>query len=391
MIRIRDTKYPNTAGLLDSAVRAAEFYGFSSLDEAKQEKKAMPTIAELEKVLSFARREEKGVLSAARRCLTSTRNGQEPLLFWKMGRGTSKTNVPYSSLELHVIGVPAAIAEALLIMVADGIAEDAGLPKRVVMLNSMGTSDSSNRYLRDIGTFLRKHMESIAPALRPRATEDPLGTLIQLIDRGHPGTHRAPQSMEYLTEEERRRFWELLEYVEAFGLPYELNPHILGSREFWAHSLFELHIQDSETNTRIPIAWGGRYDPLAARIAGAHTPSAMISITFEQRGRHKNISSRDTAPVVFFAHLGGEARRKTLSVLETLRRAHIPVRQSMMHERMGEQMAIAERMRVPYLLIMGHKEAVEGTVLFREVATNAQRAIPADELPLFLRRHRAFA
>ncbi len=116
----------------------------------------------------------------------------------------------------------------------------------------------------------------------------------------------------------------------------------------------------------------------------------MIAITFEQRGRLKNISSRETAPIVFFAHLGGEARRKTLSVLETLRRAQIPVRQSVMHERMGEQMAIAERMRVPYLLIMGHKEAVEGTVLFREVATNAQRAIPADELPLFLRRHRAF-
>lgn len=391
MIRIRDTKYGNTSALLDAAVRAAEFYGFTPLDGARMEKKPLPPISHLEKTLSMARREEKAVLGGVRRCLLASRNGREPLLLWKSGRGVSKTNVPYTSLELHIVGVPAAIAEALLILVADGIAEDAGLPKRLVLLNSMGTSDSSNRYLRDIGTFLKKHMESIAPALRPRAVEDPLGTLIQLIDRGHPGTHRAPQSMEYLTEEERRRFWELLEYVEAYGLPYELNPHILGSREFWAHSLFELHVNDSETNTRIPIAWGGRYDPLAARIAGAHTPSAMITLMFEQRGRLKTITPRTSAPVVFFAHLGNEARRRTMPVLETLRRARIPVRQAVMHERMGEQMAIAQSLRVPYLLIMGHKEAVEGTVLFREVATNSQRAIPVEDLPGYLRRHRAFA
>lgn len=391
MIRIRDTKHPHTSSLLDAAVRAAEFYGFNSLDAARTEKKAMPTVSDLEKTLSFARREEKSVLSAARRCLSAVRQGHEPLLFWKTGRGFSKTNTPYASLDLHIIGVPAAIAEALLIMVADGIAEDAGLPKRIVLLNSMGVSDSSNRYLRDIGTFLKKHIESIAPALRPRAVEDPLGTLIQLIDRGHPGTHRAPQPMEYLTEEERRRFWELLEYIEGFGLPYELNPHILGSREFWAHSLFELHMHDAETNSRIPIAWGGRYDPLSLRIAGSHTPSAMISIMFEQRGRMKVIQPRGTAPALFFAHLGNEARRRTMPVLEALRRANIPVRQAVMHERMGEQMALAQSMRAPYLLIMGHKEAVEGTVLFREVATNSQRAIPVQELPTYLRRHKAFA
>lgn len=390
-MRIRDTRYQNSASLLSSAVRAAEFYGFRPLEKARTDKKELATISSLERSLSFARREERGVLSAARRCLSCARNEKEPLLLWRTGKGVTKTNVPYTSLELHVVGVPAAIAEALLIVAADGIAEDAGLPKRIVTLNSMGVSDSSQRYLRDIGTFLKKHMESIAPTLRPRAVEDPLGTLIQLIEKGHPGVHRAPQSMEYLTEEERRRFWELLEYVEAFGLPYELNPHVLGSRAFWSHALFELHIQDEETNSRIPIAWGGRYDPLAARIAGTQTPAAMISIMFEQRGKVKAVSTKQNSPVVFFAHLGNEARRQTLSLLEALRRADIPVHQSVMHERMGEQMAVAHALRAPYLLIMGHKEAVEGTVLLREVATNSQRAIPQRELPGFLKRHRAFA
>ena len=137
------------------------------------------------------------------------------------------------------------IAEALLIIVANAIAEEAGVKDRVLSINNVGAPDSSGRFVRDIGLYLRKHIESISPTLRPRAAEDPLGTLVQLIERGHPAVSRAPQAMEYLTEEERHRFWGLLEYLEVFGLPYELNGQILGSRDCWAHSLFDLSTVDA--------------------------------------------------------------------------------------------------------------------------------------------------
>src|SRR6202044_4064695 len=135
------------------------------------------------------------------------------------------------SLELHVVGAQGAIAEALLLIVASTIAEEAGLPKQVLSINNIGSLESSNRYVRDVGTYLRKHIDTISPTLRPRAATDPLGTLVQLIERGHPAVPRAPQAMEYLTEDERRRFWELLEYLEIAGLSYELSPTVLGSRD----------------------------------------------------------------------------------------------------------------------------------------------------------------
>jgi histidyl-tRNA synthetase len=51
-------------------------------------------------------------------------------------------------------------------------------------------------------------------------------------------------------------------------------------------------------------------------------------------------------------------------------------------------MAAARNLAVPYVLIMGHKEAMEGTILVREVATNSQQAVPVPELPNYIRRHR---
>jgi hypothetical protein len=51
--------------------------------------------------------------------------------------------------------------------------------------------------------------------------------------------------MDYLTEEERRRFWDVLEYIEMMEIPYELSGSIIGSRDCWAHTLFEIMGEDS--------------------------------------------------------------------------------------------------------------------------------------------------
>ena len=390
MIRLKDTRYQNTAAFLDSAIRVAEYYGFAPLESiprAPREAKKNSTTNPKDSDIAFARRDERTLPSAARKCLTVVRPPHGTLLAWRTISSTS--GIPGVSLELHVMGAPSTIAEALLIIVANAIAEEAGITERVLSINNVGAPDSSGRFVRDVGLYLRKHIESISPTLRPRAVEDPLGTLVQLIERGHPAVSRAPQAMEYLTEEERHRFWELLEYLEVFGLPYELSGQILGSRDCWAHSLFDISTIDSETGTPVPIAFGGRYDPLASRFAQTPTSAAMVSISVESRGKTR-LTKRPVAaaPLMYFAYLGMEARRRSLSVLEMLRRASIPVHQGLWYERIGDQMMAARDLATPYILIMGHKEAMEGTVIVREVATNSQEDVSIPDLTNYLKRHR---
>jgi len=392
MLRLKGTTYPNTATFLQSAIRIAEYYGFTPLEEAPRRNAAdarqMRKKSERNEVeISFARKEERALIIAAKRCASLLRGMNESFLLWRTASET-KGSTPSISLELHIVGTQSAIAEALLIVVANSIAEEAKLGERILSINNIGSNESSGRFMRDVGGFLRKHMESISPSLRPRASIDPLGTLIQLIERGHPAIPRAPQAMEYLSEEERRKFWDLLEYLEVFGIAYELSPHVLGSRDCWGHSLFQISVIDPEGGSRVPFAFGGRYDPLASRFAASPTPAATISITCEIRGKTRPKREILGIPSIYFAHLGLEARRRSLRVLENLRAANIPVYHGLCHERIGDQMATARQHATPYILIMGHKEAIEGTILVREVATNSQDAIPLPELPNYLKRKR---
>ncbi|MBI5004464.1 hypothetical protein HZC00_05225 [Candidatus Kaiserbacteria bacterium] len=404
MIRLKDGARQSTDALLQKAIAVAEYYGFVPLDEIEQtarernakglnagEKRKKESV-KIENEINFTRRDERTLPSAAKKFVSRMGPSRDTVLAWRIMPNTSAS--PSVSLELHILGTPSTIAEALLIIVASAIAQEAGVEDRIILINNIGSSESSGRYIRDVGLYLRKHIESISPSLRPRAATDPLGTLVQLIERGHPAVPRAPQAMEYLTEEERARFWELLEYLEATGLPYELNGQILGSRECWSHSLFEISQVDAATGLRAPVAFGGRYDPLISRFARSPRNAAMISITYEMNGGtkpspQKPVRPIEAVPAIYFAHLGGIARQRSLGILENLRRANIHVHHSLWHDRITEQMGRAQALGTPYILIFGHKEASEGTIIVREVATNSQNAVPIADLVSYLKRHRS--
>jgi histidyl-tRNA synthetase len=392
MLRINDIKFPNTALFMEEAINIAEYYGFKEVDEALSSHKTTAVNAKRidSRKISFARRDEKNLLEIVHTCADrGLGSGSKPLFLWKEGSIIRSGGSQYATLELHTIGVVAAIAEALLLSVTDAIATESGIERRVVCLNSIGTTESSARYTRDLTEYLRKNISDISPNMRFRVSKDPLGVLSLLVDKEDALAERAPVSMEYLNEDERRHFWDLLEYLEVANLYYELNPRILGSRDCWAHSLFDVCKIDSENENLVPFARGGRYDTLASTCLGVGATAVGITIMCELHGRSevKRVKRKESNKI-FFAHLGPEAKRKSIPVLELLRLSNIGVHQSLAYDHIGEQMRIAKRLKVPYILIMGHKEATEGTILVRDTLTNSQEPIVIDLLPGYLKRRR---
>ncbi|MDB5188011.1 MAG: hypothetical protein JWO50_531 [Candidatus Kaiserbacteria bacterium] len=397
MIQIKDTPYSSTASLMQSAIKTAEFFGFQELDSIPRsptaKKFSNTDVAKVESNVLFARREEKALSAVARKFLSVVPPSHGVTLAWKVRR-TTGTN-PQMNFELHIFGTSTVLAETMLIVVTRAILQSIGLQEQSVSINNIGTTESSGRFVRDVGIFLRKHTDSISPALQPRIEHDPVGTLVQLIEKGHPAIARAPQAFEYLTEEERRRLWDLLEHLETLRIFYEMDGKILGSRDCWAHTLFEIRAAHPESGIHIPVAFGGRYDALASRFARKSTGAVMVSIPCEIKGGAIIPTSPKSVvvakPAFFYAYVGTEARKKSLAILEVLRLAGIPILHELWHDRMGEQMERARTLSFPFILIMGHKEALENTVIVREVANNAQETVPAGQLVQYLKRHKMVA
>ena len=144
MIRLKDTQYPNPAAFLGNAIRIAEYYGFAPLDSMQRNpayagssnKRAVLPLSKVESEISFARRDERTLLSSARKCMSclptqvnlpsaSTPGPAAPphsgtLLAWRTLPSTA--GIPSVSFELHIVSSTSDIAGMLLIVVCNGLA-----------------------------------------------------------------------------------------------------------------------------------------------------------------------------------------------------------------------------------------------------------------------------
>jgi histidyl-tRNA synthetase len=90
-------------------------------------------------------------------------------------------------------------------------------------------------------------------------------------------------------------------------------------------------------------------------------------------------------PKVYFIQLGFEAKLKSLCVIEVLRKAKIPVYQSVSKDSLGAQLALAEKMEVPHCIIFGQKEAMDNTVIVRDMKTHSQDTVKIDALSDYIK------
>ena len=141
----------------------------------------------------------------------------------------------------------------------------------------------------------------------------------------------------------------------------------------------------------LTIAAGGRYDNLAKSLGSKKpVPAVGGAIGMDRlvmRPELKSLSPRIIKkPKIYFIQLGFEAKLKSLSVIELLRKAKIPIAQSLNKDSLATQLSTAERLNVPYTIIFGQKEAMEGTVIVRNMENRSQDTISIEKLPEYLKK-----
>jgi histidyl-tRNA synthetase len=176
------------------------------------------------------------------------------------------------------------------------------------------------------------------------------------------------------------------------GIEYEINTNLVRGLDYYTRTVFEITEPGSGEDGKAPlaVAGGGRYDYLARSIGnkkdipavggGIGVDRVMLSPNYIRQAPRLL-----KKPKLFFIQLSFDAKLKSLEVIEVLRQAKIPMAQSISKDSLGVQLGIAEKMQVPYTLILGQKEALEGTVIVRNMNNRSQDVVPIGKLAEYLR------
>ncbi len=292
---------------------------------------------------------------------------------------------------MEMIGSEKSIADALVIKTTAVILEESGAGNLSVEINSIGDKECRPQYIRELVNYYKKHLAEICTNCKQRLKENPLRLLDCKDAKCAPIKEGAPEAVSFLCHPCKHHFKEVLEYLEQMEIPYRINKNLVRGLSYYTRTVFEIMEEGlGEENEPLTIAGGGRYDYLSKMLGSKKDVPAMgVAIGVDRiisAPWYKKLAPRIMKkPKIYFIQLGFEAKLKSLNVIDILRKAHISISQSLSKDSLSAQLAIAEKLNIPYTIIFGQKEALEDSVIVRDMSTRSQDTVKLKNLLEYLK------
>ncbi|MDD5589913.1 MAG: histidine--tRNA ligase [Candidatus Portnoybacteria bacterium] len=279
----------------------------------------------------------------------------------------------------EVIGGDEPVLDAQVIQLFLHISRQVGLKKLSVHINSIGCPECRPGYRRALVDYYRSKKQKICPDCQRRLKENPLRLLDCKEEKCQPIKAGAPLTLDYLCPACHGHFKSVLEFLDELEVPYFLNHQLVRGLDYYTKTVFEVFFE-SEGQPPLALGGGGRYDGLVKNLGGRPTPAVgfgagierIISLMKEQ-GVKVPVKP---APKIFLVELGELGQRKSLKLFEELHKEGIIVAESLNKSNIKSQLKIADRIGVKFALILGQQEALEGTVIIRDMQSRVQETVP---------------
>jgi histidyl-tRNA synthetase len=310
------------------------------------------------------------VVSFLRQCqnIEQVPTPRHPLFIWHTNIAPGRPAQKKAIIQFHALGTDRPLADAVIIRALSALVRDLFHEEPVVRINSMGDKETRARYARELANFFKKRANVLPEECINCAKRDTHEAAELAIAR--EWAEDLPAPTEHLSDASRKRFEDLLEYLEMTETPYELARNLISRGNAWNDTCFEISVGGRR------VAWGSRYSDLTKHFFPG-VPFTATGAVLQIASEGKIVKKVPQSRLRFsFVHIGDEAKRISIRLAEELRKAHVPLTQNIGVESLTEQLGLAERRNSPYLLIMGRKEALEGSAILRNRATQEETMLP---------------
>jgi histidyl-tRNA synthetase len=285
----------------------------------------------------------------------------------------------FNQFDLEMFGEASPTADAMLILIAYNFFRELQIEVNI-QINSIGCKECRKNYVSQLVAFYKERGRRAKLCLdcKKRLEKNPLRLLDCKEEKCMEIREDAPQIVDFLCDDCKNHFIKVLEYLDEFEIPYNLNPHLVRGLDYYNRTVFEVWPMNENEGRQASLGGGGRYDSLVEQMGGRPTPACGFGIGMERavlKMKELNIPLKsDEKKYVFVCQLGEQARRKAFGLFEELRRAGIDVRQAFTKDSLKAQLEEADRIGAKFSIIMGQKEIIDGTILIRDMESGIQEA-----------------
>lgn len=391
----------------DAVSDIASFYGFGKIDtpiveDAELFSKGTGATTDIVKKEMFTFRTKGGDFLSLRPEWTPSivrayiehgmQNLPQPVKLWYFGpcfrheRPQSGRYRQFWQFGFEILGENNPVIDAQIIQISYNILKELKIKNLIVEVNSIGDSQCKPYYKKLLTNYFKSREVSLCGDCKRRLRENVLRILDCKEEKCQPIKTEAPQTLDHLCDECHLHFKEVLEFLDETEIPYNLNPYLVRGIDYYTKTVFEIFSSglEKKENLKNALVGGGRYDKLVRILGGKDTPACGTSGGVERiiaLMKTQDIKfPREAEIQVFLTQLGNLAKRKSLKLLEEFRKAKIRIAESLGRDSLKVQLSRANKLGVRYTLILGQKEALEGTIIIRDMQIGRQEIVKLEKV-----------
>ena len=283
----------------------------------------------------------------------------------------------------EAIGEQDAILDAQMIQMAMRIFKTLKLKNISLHLNSIGCSECRPSYNKLLISYLNNRKKSLCMDCKKRLKTNPLRVLDCKEEKCTQVVSQAPQTVDHLCNDCKVHFTSLLEYLDEIEIPYFLKPQLVRGLDYYTKTVFEFFLEE-DNGSQAALGGGGRYDYLVKKLGGPDTPAVGFACGMDRIVNAMKAADmapyKVPTPKIYLAQLGDTAKKKSLRIFEELEKSGIMVAESFGRGNLRAQLNQANKIKAEIVLIIGQREALDGSVILKDMNSGGQETMPFDKI-----------
>ncbi|MCY2902860.1 histidine--tRNA ligase [Mycoplasmopsis arginini] len=195
----------------------------------------------------------------------------------------------------------------------------------VLQINNLGSFESRNKYINYLKEYFQKYKDQLSEISQLRLEKNVLRILDDKEENQKEFVKNAPKLIEFLSDEEKKDFDELINLLNNFGISYEINPYLVRGLDYYTDIVFEFVSTSEALGSQSTILGGGRYDGMIESFGGPKIGSIgfafgldriaeIISFNIEKYDNLKNKLD------ILIAYLNDEEKQEIINIAYDLRK-----------------------------------------------------------------------
>jgi histidyl-tRNA synthetase len=251
-------------------------------------------------------------------------------------------------------------------------------------VNSLGSSASRRAYKDALVAYLTPIQAQLDEDSQRRLLSNPM----RILDSKNPNTQElltfAPQLPDFIDEESKAHFQQLLKALDDLGIKYNVNSSLVRGLDYYTHTVFEWVTID--LGSQGAVCAGGRYDGLVKQLGGRDTPAVGFAIGLDRVVLLCELANSEvkSAADLYICVLGDELQSKGLLLAEQLRE-QLPQTSVRLHMGGGnfkKQLKRADASGATWAILYGDEEAKSGELSVKHLrdASIGQTKLRVDQI-----------